>query len=185
MNRMPRRLLVAALAAAVALPAVAVAQQSTESSNVAASADAAFVRKASASGLAEVALGQLGASQGSSADTKSFGERMVKDHTAANDELKSIASGKNMTVSPEPMAADKEAASAMSKKSGAEFDKAFAKKMVADHQKAVALFTKESKSGQDAELKAFATKTLPTLKEHLDMAKKLPGASGSKSMASD
>lgn len=179
MNRMPCRILVAALAAAVVLPAAAFAQESgSASSNVAASADAAFVRKASASGLAEVALGQLGASQGSSADTKAFGERMVKDHTAANDELKSIASGKNMTVSPAPMAADKEAAAAMGKKSGADFDKAFAKKMVADHEKAVALFTKESTGGKDPELKAFATKTLPTLKEHLEMAKKLPGGSG-------
>ncbi len=50
--------------------------------------------------------------------------------------------------------------------------------MVADHQKAVALFTKESTNGKDPELKAFATKTLPTLKEHLEMAKKLPGDSG-------
>jgi len=187
MNRMHRRFLVAALAAAVLSPAAAFAQESAAagSSKIAASADNEFVRKASASGLAEVALGQLGASQGSSAATKSFGEQMVKDHTAANEELKTIASSKNLTVSPAPMPADKETADAMSKKSGDAFDKAFAKKMVADHQKAVALFTKESTSGKDPELKAFATKTLPTLKEHLEMAKKLPGGSGSSAMAGD
>jgi putative membrane protein len=179
MNRMPLRLLVTALAATATLPAAALAQKASGSASVAASTDAEFVRKASASGLAEVTLGQLGASKGNSADTKSFGEQMVKDHTAANDELKSIASGKNLTVSPAPMPADQKAATAMGKKSGDEFDKAFAQKMVADHQKAVALFTKESNSGKDPELKAFATKTLPTLKEHLEMAKKLPGASGS------
>lgn len=178
MNRMPRRLLAAALAAAVVLPAAVMAQDHPASSSVAAAPDAPFVQKASASGLAEVALGQLGSSQGSSADTKAFGAQMVKDHSAANDELKSIASGKNMTVAAEPMPADQKAAAAMGKKSGADFDKAFAKKMVADHQKAVALFTKESSSGKDPELKAFATKTLPTLKEHLEMAKKLPGGSG-------
>lgn len=178
MNRMPRRLLVAALAAAVALPAAVVAQDRPASSNVAAAPDAAFVQKASASGLAEVALGQLGSSQGNSADTKAFGAQMVKDHTAANNELKSIAGGKNMSMATTPTPADEKAATAMSKKTGDDFDKAFAKKMVADHQKAVALFTKESTSGKDPELKAFATKTLPTLKEHLEMAKKLPGGSG-------
>ncbi|NID15498.1 DUF4142 domain-containing protein [Luteibacter yeojuensis] len=178
MNRMPHRILATALAAAAVLPAVTLAQASGAPSKVAASADTAFVRKASAGGLAEVALGQLAASQGSSAGTKAFGERMVKDHTAANEELKGIASSKNMTVSPALMARDKETAAKLGKKSGAEFDKAYAKMMVADHEEDVVLFTKEANEGKDPELKAFAAKTLPTLKEHLDMAKKLPGGSG-------
>jgi len=168
MNRMPRRLLAAALATAVILPGAAFAQDAASASSGHAAADAAFVKQASAAGLAEVALGQLGASQG-----------MVTDHTKANDELKSIASGKNLTVASAPMPADEKAAAALGKKSGDAFDQAFAKKMVADHQKAVALFTKESTSGKDPELKAFATKTLPTLKDHLEMAKKLPGAAAS------
>ncbi|HEY4292867.1 DUF4142 domain-containing protein [Luteibacter sp.] len=77
-----------------------------------------------------------------------------------------------------PTPADEKTAAAMGKKSGDDFDKAYAKKMVADHHKDIALFTKESTSGKDPDLKAFAKKTLPTLKEHLEMAKKLPGGSG-------
>ena len=179
MNRMPRRLLAAALAAAVILPGAAFAQDAASASSGHAAADAAFVKQASAAGLAEVALGQLGASQGNSADVKQFGQQMVTDHTKANDELKSIAGSKNLTVASAPMPADEKAAAALGKKSGDAFDQAFAKKMVGDHEKAVALFTKESTSGKDPELKAFAAKTLPTLKDHLEMARKLPGAAAS------
>jgi len=175
MNRMPRRLLAAALAAAVLPPAAVVAQDAASSSMKAPAADAAFVKQASAAGLAEVALGQLGADKGQSQDTKTFGQQMVTDHTKANDELTRIAGTKGLTPSSEPMPADQKAAKAIEAKSGDAFDKAFAAKMVADHKKAVALFTKESTSGKDPELKAFATQTLPTLKQHLEMAQQLGG----------
>ena len=72
------------------------------------------------------------------------------------------------------MPADVEAAALIAKKDGAAFDAAFKTKMVADHEKVIKLFTTESTSGKDADLKAFATKTLPTLKHHLEMAKQLP-----------
>ena len=61
---------------------------------------------------------------------------------------------------------------------GAEFDKAYIKHMVEDHEKAVKLFENASKNLKDPGLKAFATKTLPTIKEHLEMAKKLGGGTG-------
>lgn len=62
--------------------------------------------------------------------------------------------------------------------SGAELDREYAKFMVSDHRKDVSEFEKESTRGTDADLKAFATKTLPTLQEHLRMAEALPGAKG-------
>jgi putative membrane protein len=136
--------------------------------------DAKFVEAASASGLAEVSLGKLGAQQGQSQEVKTFGQQMVDDHTKANDELKTIAGGKSIPVSTLPMAEDAKAATMIAKKQGADFDAAFKKKMVADHEKAVKLFTSESTGGKDPELKAFATKTLPTLKHHLEMARQLP-----------
>ncbi|MDR6936501.1 DUF4142 domain-containing protein [Luteibacter sp. 3190] len=182
MTRMPRHALAAALLAAAVLPAAAFAQEHTPGSNSAPAADAMFVTEASASGLAEVALGQLGASKGNSEATKSFGQQMVTDHTKANDELKTIAGQKNLPLATAPKPADTKAAAAIGEKSGDAFDQAFAKKMVADHKKAVALFSKESTSGKDPELKAFAAKTLPTLKEHLQMAEKLPGK-GANAMA--
>lgn len=172
-----------ALAAAVTLSfaGMASAQNDTAapaggaaSATAAMPADAAFVKMASAAGLAEVSLGKLGAEKGTSEAVKTFGQTMVDDHTKANDELKGIASGKSIPVSAEPMPADVKAASMIEKKEGAAFDTAFKTKMVADHQKVIKLFTKESTSGKDADLKAFATKTLPTLKHHLEMAKALP-----------
>jgi putative membrane protein len=136
--------------------------------------DALFVQEASASGLAEVELGKLGASQGQSSAVKTFGQQMVDDHTKANEELKTIASGKSIEVSAMPPPDSAKAAANMTKLSGNEFDAAFKKRMVKDHEKAVKLFSKESSSGKDAELKAFATKTLPTLQHHLEMARQLP-----------
>jgi len=138
--------------------------------------DAAFVKAASAAGLTEVNLGNLATQKGGSDDVKTFGKTMVTDHTLAGDELKAIASKKSLPVSSEPMPADAKAAEEMGKKSGAAFDQVFRQKMVADHQKAIKLFTTESTTGKDADLKAFATKTLPTLKHHLEMAQNLPEA---------
>jgi putative membrane protein len=138
--------------------------------------DAKFVEAASAAGLAEVSLGKLGAEKGQSADVKSFGQTMVEDHTKAGDELKTIAGGKSIPVSDAPMASDTKAAAAIAKKDGTAFDAAFKQKMVADHEKVIKLFTSEASSGKDADLKAFAAKTLPTLKHHLEMAKALPGS---------
>jgi putative membrane protein len=136
--------------------------------------DTAFVKQASAGGLAEVSMGKLGAEKGASDDVKTFGQTMVDDHTKAGDELKTIAAGKSIPVSTAPMPADAEAAAMIGKKDGAAFDAAFKTKMVADHEKVIKLFTTESTTGKDPELKAFATKTLPTLKHHLEMAKQLP-----------
>jgi len=136
--------------------------------------DAQFVQMAGASGAAEVALGKLGSTQGKSGDVQSFGRQMVTDHTAANEKLMAIATKKGASVGS-PSAEDSKAIERLGQMKSAEFDKAFATKMVADHQKAVALFEKESTQGKDSDLKAFATETLPTLKHHLEMAKKLPG----------
>lgn len=185
MTPLSRRVLAASLALTGSL-CVGVHAQSADaqsprnapmSSALAASPDAKFVQEASASGLAEVSLGKLGASQGSSQAVKDFGQQMVTDHTKANEELKTIAAGKSLTVATEPMPSDARAAAMISSKDGAAFDAAFKTKMVADHEKAVKLFTMQSTAGKDPELKAFAAKTLPTLKHHLQMAQQLPPSS--------
>ncbi|WP_369928988.1 DUF4142 domain-containing protein [Xanthomonas sp. NCPPB 2632] len=182
MTRLAPRYLALALALSVGATGMASAQTNEAQSDRAApnpstmtnAPDAKFVEAASAAGLAEVSLGKLGAQQGQSQEVKAFGQQMVDDHGKANDELKTIADGKSIPVSTMPMAPDAKAAAMIAKKQGADFDAAFKKKMVADHEKAVMLFTKESTAGKDPDLKAFATKTLPTLKHHLEMAKQLP-----------
>jgi len=175
-----RKLHLCAVALVAVMATGAVCAQSAKTGG-----DAMFVKEASAAGAAEVALGKLGQSQGHSDQVKQFATQMVKDHTAANEELTSLASEKGLTVATDPSAADAATAKRMGALQGAAFDAAFSKKMLADHKKAVALFQREAANGKDADLKAFAAKTLPTLKQHLSMAQALPAATGNSSVPSD
>jgi len=133
------------------------------------SADSHFATEAASGGMTEVALGKLATEKGSSQAVKDFGQKMVDDHTKANDELKSLATSKNMMLPSAPNAKEKATIDKMSAMSGAAFDKAYVRDMVMDHKKDVALFTKEANSGTDSDVKAFASKTLPTLQEHQKM----------------
>jgi putative membrane protein len=130
-----------------------------------------FVMAAAQGGMAEVSLGSLAAQNGTSADVKSFGNRMVSDHGKAGDELKALATNKGLAL---PMELDDEAKKtqdALSKQSGKDFDKAYMADMVADHEKDVAEFQKAMQEVKDPELQAWVSKTLPTLQDHLRMAK--------------
>ena len=140
------------------------------------SQDRDFIMEAAMGGMMEVELGRLAAQQGMSEAVKQFGQRMVDDHSKANTELMSIASTKGITL---PTALDdkhREHVTKLSAMSGAEFDRAYMKMMVNDHNKDVKAFERQSTRGADADLKAFAGKTLPTLQEHLQMAKTLDGS---------
>ncbi len=132
-------------------------------------ADSNFAMKAASGGLTEVALGKMAAEKGTRQDVKDFGQKMADDHSKANDELKSLASSKNMTLPSSPNAKDQATIDKMSSMSGAAFDKAYINDMVADHKMDIALFQKEANSGSDPDVKAFASKTLPTLQEHQKM----------------
>lgn len=133
-------------------------------------ADDKFVDKATRGGIAEVAAGKLAQSKGSSESVRQFGAQMVADHARTGDELKAIVSRKGMTAPTEPDAAHRKALAKLEEKSGKDFDKAYQSQMVSDHKDTISLFEKQAKSGEDAELKAFASKTLPALKHHLEMA---------------
>jgi len=146
------------------------------SANAKGTADQDFVTKAAQGGLAEVDLGKIAEDRALAADVKKFGQQMVDDHGKANDELKTIASKAGATVPTEPSSSQKEMANSLKQKSGADFDKAYAKAMVKDHHEDIALFKTEAASGKDPDLKAFAQKTLPTLETHLKMAEALNSA---------
>jgi putative membrane protein len=129
-----------------------------------------FMKKAATGGMAEVDLGKLAAERGSSPAVKHFGEHMVSDHTKANEDLETVAAKKNVTL---PTQLDpKEAAmrDKLAKESGKDFDRAYMKAMVSDHKVDVLEFERASKSS-DPDVKQFAVRTLPTLKEHLKEAK--------------
>jgi len=134
-------------------------------------ADKDFMMKAAQGGIAEVAAGQMASTKGTSPDVKNFGNRMVSDHGKANDELKQLAQNKGMALPADTDQEHKDAADKLSKANGKDFDKAYINAMVDDHAKVASMFEKESKDGKDPDLKAWAAKTLPTIQDHLKMAK--------------
>jgi putative membrane protein len=129
--------------------------------------------EAATGGMAEVELGRLAVERGSSDGVKQFGQRMVDDHSRANSELMQLATARGVNVPAGLDAKHQSLMTKMSQLSGADFDRAYAKEMVKDHTKDVSLFQKQSTRGADADVRAFAAKTLPTLQEHLRMAREL------------
>lgn len=145
----------------------------TQSSGKAAAADKNFANKAAAAGLAEVAEAQLALQKSSSQDVKNFAQRMVDDHSKANDQLKSIASQEGLNLPTSPAKSDQQKAQALQKLSGGAFDRRYISDQVSAHKEAVSLFTTESKNGKDSALKNFAAQTLPTLQDHYKMVQSI------------
>jgi len=143
----------------------------------AADQDQQFIQKATASGMAEVTLSKRALNSASRKEVKEFAHHMVEDHTKANEELMGILKNKDLgrsaatTMSAEHRAVDARLAALKDE----EFDRAYMRQMVKDHEDAVKLFESQSRMGQDEDLKKFATRTLPTLKKHLEMARKTAG----------
>jgi putative membrane protein len=136
-------------------------------------ADREFVMEAASGGLMEVTLGKLASTNAASAQVKEFGRMMVTDHTKANTELKAVAAKKNVTVSATPMEKHQKHIDELKTKKGAEFDKAYVDMMVDDHKEDIDKFEDEVNKGNDSNVKAFASKTLPVLKKHLEHAQKI------------
>lgn len=148
------------------------------------SSERRFVQKAAMGGLAEVRLGDLAQQKGSHEQIRQFGSRMVADHGKANDQLKSLASSKGLSLPVEVDRQHRRDMERLQKLSGAEFDRAYMKLMVSHHKEDVADFRRQARSGQDAELKDFAATNLPVLEEHLQLAQSTESAlrSGGKDM---
>jgi putative membrane protein len=132
--------------------------------------DANFVKDAAQGGLMEVQLGKLAQEKAGNEKVKEFGKRMEQDHSKANDELKKIASDKGVQLSNELDKKHKGNVDKLTKLSGADFDKQYINAMVSDHKEDIKKFQREADKGKDADLKQFASQTLPTLKEHLQLA---------------
>lgn len=126
-----------------------------------------FMTEAAQGGMAEVEMGKLAASKAQNAEVKKFGQMMVDDHTKINTEMKALAAKKNVTL-PTDIGSHKSPMDKLSGLSGADFDRDYVRDMVNDHQDDVAAFQKQADTATDADLKAFAAKTLPILKKHLD-----------------
>ena len=137
-----------------------------------------FMEKAAEGGMMEVQAGQLASTKATDPEVKKFAEMLVKDHTAANDELIKMANGKHVELPPGPSHGERKDIEKMGKQGGAAFDKEFMSMGVKDHRKDVKDFEKASGKVKDLELKAWIDKTLPRLREHLAMAEKLQQSTG-------
>src|ERR1700688_510896 len=135
--------------------------------------DVHFAKEAAQGGMAEVKLGQLAEEMGSNDTVKSFGKRMVDDHSKAGDKLKEVASRESIALPTDISAKDQAIYDRLSKLNGAAFDRAYARDMVKDHETDVAAFQREANAGKTDSLKSFASQTLPTLQDHLKQAKEM------------
>jgi len=137
--------------------------------------DKEFVSNAGMRGLSEVQMGNLALQRATNAEVKAFAQRMVTDHSNANAELAQLATTKGVALPTELEGEPEIGFEHLSTLSGAEFDTAYMQHVLADHQKDVSDFEKTSTSAQDADLKAWAAKTLPTLQQHLRLAREVAG----------
>jgi putative membrane protein len=143
--------------------------------------DQKFVMEAAQGGMMEVELGRLAAQKASSADVKAFGQRMVTDHSKANQELMTLASSKGLTLTTTLPADMQKQRDKLASLSGAEFDRMYMSHMLKDHKKDVSEFEKESQKATDTGIRSFAQKTLPVLREHLTLAESTASKVGVKS----
>ena len=137
--------------------------------------DRAFLTEVAQNGILEIALGRLALQKGKGADVKRFAQRVVTDHTKVGNEVKKIATAKNITLPTDMTDAQKSTVTRLTALSAAEFDREFMTLMSESHDRSVTKFQEISRNGTDAEIKAFATKTLPTLEEHQKMAHEIHG----------
>jgi putative membrane protein len=133
--------------------------------------DSDFAKAAAEGGLAEIRFGTLAEDKASNKSVKDLAERIVTDHTDADNHLQTAASKDGLTVRTNLDAKDLATYKRLSDLSGADFDRAYARDMVRDHQADIAMFKREANYGKDASIKSFAAQTLPTLEDHLKLAR--------------
>lgn len=140
--------------------------------------DATFFKHAAEGGLSEVDLGKLAQDKSKNSSVQDFGALMVKDHSAANEKLKSIAAAQGVSLPSSENVGQMAMKAKLEVLTGDTFDKSYIKSMVKDHEEDIAEFKTEATSGQDPQAKAFAAATLPTLQGHLRKIKAVASAAG-------
>lgn len=164
-------------AGTTAQPAGAAREAPAQKQDKLARGDRKFIEEAASHGQFEVQAGRLAAQKGSDQAVKSFGERLVKDHTAANQELRQIATQHQVKLDADLPRSLRNRLQDLEKKTGAEFDREFVKEVgIEAHEDDVKKFKEASKDVKDPQLKAWVDKTLPVLEQHLAQARQLPPA---------
>jgi putative membrane protein len=132
--------------------------------------DAQFLVNAAEINLKEIQLGQLAQQSGTAADVKELGRMMENAHSKSLQDLSALAQRKMITIPTSPTDKGQEAYRDLADKTGNDFDKAYANKMVDDHKESIDLFEKVSKEAVDVDIRNWATASLPELRKHLDHA---------------
>ena len=135
--------------------------------------DYKFLMNATRGGMMEVRLGQMAREKSASANVKSFGERMATDHGKMNAELHQIAVNKGASPPAEMTRSDRSEFDKFDNLKGADFDRTYVQNMVKDHQKDLKEFEDASKKLDDKDLRDFARNAIPTLQEHMRLAKEI------------
>lgn len=138
-----------------------------------------FLQAAASGGVTEVELGRIAMSHSQNPAVAEFGNRMVQDHSQANDRLMGLAASLGKRVNPAPNAEQRATIGRLSRLSGPAFDRAYMSDMVEDHVKDVGEFKEASSSADMRAVRAFARETLPTLQSHLDHARRVHNSLGS------
>jgi putative membrane protein len=155
----------------MALLAVGLMVPSANAETTISMADTNFILAAAQGGMTEVKLGELAATNGMRDDVKNFGQMMVKDHTAINDDLKALAAQKGVTL-PDSLDAKHQAmVDKLTALTGSEFDDAYIAGMIKAHQKDAKAFKAEAAATQDADIKSFLDKSIPIVEAHLEHIK--------------
>ncbi|MCD6018160.1 MAG: hypothetical protein K0S53_1281 [Bacteroidetes bacterium] len=142
--------------------------------------DAEFIVNANVINLKEIQLGQLAQSNYALKDVSELGKMMEKEHTEAMKDLETLAAKKQIAISKTITGNETDEYEKLKNMVGAEFDKAYCDLMVKGHQDAIAMFTEASLHSSDNDIKAWATKMLPPLKNHLDHAQHCQSIAGIK-----
>jgi putative membrane protein len=129
-------------------------------------AEKRFMEEAARANMEEMDLGKLAKDHAQNEDVKKFGQRMMEDHAKVNDELKTLAEKKGITLPKELARAEQSNEERLSKLTGPQFDKQYVSQMLMDHRKDIAEFQRQAASAKDPDVKQFAQKTLPALQEH-------------------
>jgi putative membrane protein len=165
-----RNAIIAGVAVLAMSAAPAFARARAQNTTATHTTDQTFVTKAGHANMAEIEFGRLAETKASSAEVKAFGKRMIEDHQKALDNLKTVAQKENITLPTTLDPKDQALKDRLGKLSGQAFDRAYMTAMVKDHQEDVAQFRAESRNAKKADIKEYASSTLPTLEGHLKLA---------------
>ncbi|HEY9875546.1 MAG TPA: DUF4142 domain-containing protein [Candidatus Obscuribacterales bacterium] len=135
--------------------------------------DRQFMIQAAQGGIGEVILGNLAAQRAVNNNVKQYGQMMVQDHTQANTELMQLAAQKGVTLPTDTDAKHKALRARLGQIPGRRMDRTYIREMIKDHAMTVALFQREARQGRDPDVRAFATRNLPTVQQHLQMARQM------------